>query len=244
MDAAAEAESLFVPCSASSLRCFEPFQHRARAEGLDLADAARAAMKFTRGPQEERLLALVRELREAAREKNLWLSLGRLARTDLSRLPELEALFADARRRAEAAGLDLRLPGLTAPEDASQRRCAFVENNAVFIDWRGQVSPCHFLWHGYACRILGDEKRVHPHSFGSIAEAPLEAIWQGPEFTAFRRAAAAGEYPACGDCDMGMCSDACGAAGPFEQDCLGVAVPCGHCPWSVGQLQCLGSERL
>jgi hypothetical protein len=92
--------------------------------------------------------------------------------------------------------------------------------------------------------VLGDEKRVHPQHFGGIAEAPLADIWRGPGFATFRQAVLDGEYPACGDCDLGMCSDACGAAGPFEQDCLGVSVPCGHCPWALGQLMCLGGEAL
>ncbi len=236
-----EGEGLFHPCSGAALQLFARWRAEALSQGLDLAEVPQAAMKFRRSPAEDRLLALARDMHEEAHARGLWLNLGRLARTDFAELAELEALFAEARARAAASGLDLALPGLAAPEDPAGRRCAFMEDAAAFIDWQGRVSPCHFLWHGYECRVFGEKKRVYPQHFGSIAEAPLADIWAAPDYAAFRRAAASGEYPACGDCDLGVCSDACGAAGPFEQDCLGVAVPCGHCPWAVGQLMCLGA---
>ncbi|MDQ7836477.1 MAG: radical SAM/SPASM family putative metalloenzyme maturase [Humidesulfovibrio sp.] len=233
--------ALFHPCSGAALEHFAQWQAVATARGLDLARVPFAALRFRPTGQDAELLALAGEMRESARRKGLWLNTGRLARTDYDELAQLRALFAEARRRAEAAGLDLRLPELTA---SSEHRCGFMRDGAAFIDWQGNASPCHFLWHAYECRIFGETKRVHPQHFGNIGQAPLEELWRGAAWTAFRAAASAGEYPACGDCDMGMCSDACGAAGAFEQDCLGVGVPCGHCPWSVGQLMCLGSEPL
>jgi len=113
-------------------------------------------------------------------------------------------------------------------------RALFVAAQAACVDWQGNVSPCQFLWHGYACSLYGEAKRVHPTQFGNICATPLVGIWRAPEFRVFREQARAGEYP--------PCSDISGVAGPFEQDCLGVPVPCGHCPWIVGQLMCLGSE--
>lgn len=237
-----EPEALFHPCSGAALRLFSAWRSEAEARGLDLADLTRAAMRFRRGPEEDALVDLARRMHQQAHEQGLWLNLGRLARTDYARLAELEALFAQARQRAAASGLDLRLPALSAPDSARDRRCAFIEADAAFLDWQGNAAPCHFLWHGYECRIYGEPKRVHPAHLGNIAATPLAELWNGPAWAAFRQRARAGEYPACGDCDMGMCSDACGAAGPFEQDCLGESVPCGHCPWAVGQLMCLGSE--
>lgn len=116
-----------------------------------------------------------------------------------------------------------------------------MERRAAFIDWRGSVSPCHFLWHGHQCRVLGDMKRVVARHFGDISATPLEAIWRDPEYVLFRQTVRRAEYPACGDCGAALCSDVSGASGPFERDCLGLEVPCGHCPWSVGQLACLGA---
>jgi putative metalloenzyme radical SAM/SPASM domain maturase len=241
MDADSEAEGLFFPCSAAALRIFARHQAEARARGLDLAGVPRAAVMYNRGPEDRELMELLRRMQECAQAEGVWLNTARLAQADPARLEELEAIFAEARRRAQAAGLELRLPALTAPERPQERRCAFVEQEAAFIDWRGEVSPCHFLWHGYDCRVLGDPKRVEPRHFGNIARTPLAEIWRGPELAHFRQTARAGEYPACGDCGCGLCSDASGASGPFEQDCLGVSVPCGHCPWAVGQLLCMGA---
>jgi putative metalloenzyme radical SAM/SPASM domain maturase len=241
MDAASEAEGLFLPCSAASLRIFAQHQTEARSRGLDLSGVPRAAVMVHRTPAERELMDLLRRMHERAQAEGVWLNVGRLAQADASRLDELAGLFAEASRRAKAAGLNLHLPALTAPERPQERRCAFVDQEAAFIDWLGNLSPCHFLWHGYACRVLGDEKRVEPRHFGNISAAALADIWHSPPLRKFRETVRKGEYPACGDCGSGLCSDVSGASGPFEQDCLGVSVPCGHCPWSVGQLACLGS---
>lgn len=241
MDAASEAEGLFLPCSASALRLFSRYQAEAGARGLDLAAVPKAAVMYHRSPAEQQLMDLLLRMRRQAREEGVWLNVARLAGTDPGDLGALEEIFAEARRRAGAAGLELRLPPLTAPERPEDRRCGFMEREAAFIDWQGNISPCHFLWHGYSCRVLGDEKRVQARHFGNISATSLADIWQSPERVLFRETVRMAEYPACGDCGAGLCSDASGASGPFEQDCLGVAVPCGHCPWSVGQLACLGS---
>jgi len=241
MDAATESEALFLPCSAASLRIFAQHQAEARARGLDLSGVPRAAVMVHRTPVERELMDLLRRMHERAHAEGVWLNVGRLAQADPARLEELAAVFDSARRLAKAAGLDLHLPALTAPERPKDRRCGFVDQDAAFIDWRGNVSPCHFLWHGYACRVLGDAKTVEPRRFGNVLEASLTDIWRGQEFSRFRETVRNGEYPACGDCGSGLCSDASGVYGAFELDCLGVSVPCGHCPWAVGQLACLGS---
>lgn len=241
MDPASEGDSLFLPCSAAALRLFSRYQQEAAARGLDLSGVPKAAVMYHRSPQEQELMDLLLRMRKEAQEEGVWLNVARLAQADSSGLAALERTFAEARQRAQACGLELRLPPLTAPERPEDRSCAFMEREAAFIDWRGDVSPCHFLWHGHSCRVLGDEKRVAPRHFGNICATSLADIWQSPEPVLFRQTARAAEYPACGDCGSGLCSDAAGISGPFERDCLGLEVPCGHCPWSVGQLMCLGS---
>jgi len=241
VDAAGEAEGLFFPCSASALRLFAQYRDEASARGLNLADVPRAAVMYHRSPAERELMDLLSRMRAQAQAEGVWLNLARLARADAAGLDELDRIFGEARRRAAAGGLELRLPALTAPDLPQDRRCGFVDQAAAFIDWRGKVSPCHFLWHGHACRVLGDEKRVDPRQFGDISKTPLAEVWKSPELAKFRETVARAEYPACGDCGSGLCSDASGVSGPFEQDCLGIDVPCGHCPWAVGQLACLGS---
>lgn len=238
---AQEGEALFHPCSSAAIAYFSRFQPRAQALGFGLSDLARTAIKYKHTEAEGGLLDLAREMRLGAQTQGLWLDMERLAHTDFAQLSERAGLFNQARQRAAAAGLDLRLPELTAPARNQDRRCAFVEGHAACIDWQGDVSPCNFLWHGYECQIYGETKRVHPTHFGNISVTPLADIWRTPEFRVFRELARAGEYAPCGDCATGLCSDIRGDA-PFERDCLGVAVPCGHCPWAVGQLMCLGSE--
>lgn len=241
-DPSQEGEALFHPCSSASIQLFSSFQPQMAALGLSMAELTRAAMKFHRSEIEERLLALAREMHQSAHEQGIWLNLERLAQTDFDQLDQLERLFDQARQRAAASGLDLRLPELTAPARNHDRRCAFVESHAACIDWQGSVSPCQFLWHGYECQIFQETKRVHPTLLGNICATTLADIWRSPEYRVFHEHVRRGEFPSCGDCSLGICSDASGAAGPFERDCLGIPVPCGHCPWAVGQLMCLGSE--
>ncbi|OIO03505.1 MAG: hypothetical protein AUJ49_04385 [Desulfovibrionaceae bacterium CG1_02_65_16] len=236
---AQEAEALFHPCSRAAIAFFAHYQPQADTLGFSFSELARIAMKYNRSADEEKLLDLAREMRQNAQARGIWLDVERLARTDFAQLDELAELFAQAGKRAAAAGLDLRLPGLAAPD--ADRRCAFVDGGAACIDWLGNVSPCQFLWHGYACSLYGEAKRVHPIQFGNICATPLAEIWRAPEFRVFRDQARAGEFPPCGDCATGLCSDIRGDA-PFERDCLGLGVPCGHCPWAVGQLMCLGTE--
>lgn len=238
---AQEDEALFHPCSGTAIAHFSRFRPRAEALGFGLGELARTALKHNRSDAEEGLLDLVREMRQGALAQGLWLDVERLDRTDFARLSELAGLFALAGGRAAETGLDLRLPGLSAPARTRERRCAFVEGRAACVDWRGNVSPCHFLWHGYECRIFGEAKRVLPTHFGNISVTPLADIWRAPDFRVFSEQVRAGEYAPCGDCATGLCSDIRGDA-PFDRDCLGATVPCGHCPWAVGQLMCLGSE--
>ncbi len=241
MDADSEAEALFLPVSAASLALFSRHQADAQAQGLDLGAVPRGAAMFPRSPADQAFLDVFLRMRDEAREQGVWLNVVRLAAVDQGERARLADIFGEARNRAKALGLELRLPPLTAPDRPQDRRCPFMERCAAFIDWRGRVSPCHFLWHGHQCRVLGDRKRVDARHFGDISATPLEELWRDPEFVLFRDTVRRAEYPACGDCGAALCSDVSGVSGPFERDCLGLEVPCGHCPWSVGQLACLGS---
>lgn len=233
-------ESLFQSSSGAALALYASYRERIGALGLGMEELTRASMRFRRNAADEALLALAGEMHAAAREKDIWLNLDRLSRVDFAQLEELGRLFEVSRQRARAAGLDLRLPALSAPPRPDQRTCAFMERQAAFIDWQGNVAPCHFLWHGYGCSLYGERKQIRPMAFGNIRAADLAEAWDEPEYRAFREHAQAKGYASCGDCSFALCTEASGAA--FEQDCLGTPVPCGHCPWAVGQLMCLGGE--
>ncbi|GAB6058559.1 SPASM domain-containing protein [Desulfonatronum parangueonense] len=148
----------------------------------------------------------------------------------------LDEILEDARERAQNSGIALALPENHA---LLERRCPFIEQDAAFVDVAGRIAPCHFLWHRYGCVQDGVTRQVWPRRFGSLAESSLSEIWSREAFTAFRAESRTGEYPACASCNTGPCSDSRALSGPFQTDCLGSSVPCGHCPWAMGMLKCL-----
>jgi hypothetical protein len=114
-------------------------------------------------------------------------------------VPLAEAVFARARRTAEALGLQLHLPRLSpAPRDAAmpgRQRCDWPWQQ-TYITAAGQMLPC--------C-MVGTADRA---SFGSVfddAGTPddLGAVWHGTAAQDFRQALAQGPAPAvCGGCAL------------------------------------------
>lgn len=102
--------------------------------------------------------------------------------------PEGE-LFAEARRIADEAGLDLRLPdqpdpaATSAPNGEPQLPCDWPWTGA-YVTHDGVVQPC--------CMVMGDD-RV---SLGRLGDGPFDAIWRGDAYAAFREALCSDEPPA------------------------------------------------
>ena len=99
--------------------------------------------------------------------------------------------------------------------------------------------PCHFLWHTYACRLLGQDIQVDKRVFGSISQDSLEDIWRSQAYKKFRDEAARYEYANCQTCPQGPCASLVNDDGSYTNDCFGSEVPCGHCHWSLGGVHCL-----
>jgi MoaA/NifB/PqqE/SkfB family radical SAM enzyme len=99
--------------------------------------------------------------------------------------------------------------------------------------------PCHFLWHTYSCRVLGEEVKVQEYTFGTIRKQPLEKIWQSSEYTQFRQEAGRYDYASCWSCSMGPCATLVNDNILTANDCYGSQVPCGHCQWNLGGIHCL-----
>lgn len=245
----AAAESAFTQDTPEALAFYARWQEIAKTEGLDLTDYYSLFRKFHRTDREKRLVSLVQTMQQEASEAGLFLHLKRLVENDRRQrgmgagknvadvsLADVEAVFAASRAMAAECGIELHLP---TPAARVERRCDFVEDGAVFISPDGGVHPCYFLWHTYSCHLDGQQKFVRPERFGSVRDEPLEMIWRSAAYSRFRNDVCAYEYPDCTACTMGPCDDMTGVLGLFEHDCHGVTVPCGHCPWCLGGLQCL-----
>jgi putative metalloenzyme radical SAM/SPASM domain maturase len=239
-DAAMQDQSLFNPNTPAATALFEKWQAKALEEGLDLHDQHGVAWKFVKSDGERRLHGLVKGLMGEAESSGVWTHLPRLIEWDRRNREgtgrHLAHLFRQAGDIARLAGLELRLPPLQALDE---RRCDFVEGGTAFVTSQGDVSPCQFLWHQYACHLDGGKKMVRPWLFGNIREHDLVDIWQGKAYADFRRQVLEYDYPYCSNCPFVPCDDIKGAPFDFDCDCLGATIPCGHCLWCMGGLQCL-----
>jgi len=235
-DAAMAAQSLFNPNTPKATAIFEEWQARAQKEGLDFHDFHNIIWKFKKSPQEKRLVELVQALQDDAQRRGVWIHLRHLLHWDKHSQGPLQALFEESRTLADASGLELHLPPLLASDE---RHCHFVEQDAAFVTVEGNVAPCQFLWHEVSCHMDGEAKYIKPWHFGNIGLAPLEDIWSSESYFNFRREVLKYEYPYCSNCSFVPCDDIVGSSYPFEIDCLGHTIPCGHCLWCMGGLQCL-----
>lgn len=131
------------------------------------------------------------------------------------------------------AGLQVSLPHF---ELKTERRCSFVEADAVFVCASGEISPCHRLSHRYDEYVFGRKKKVQPFSFGNIESKSLEELWDSPAYVEFRDMLYCSRYPSCIDCDY---SDGCDFVRSSDMDCNCNTPACGDCLWSRGIAVCV-----
>lgn len=236
-DAAAADRSIANPNSAKAVALHREFRALAESEGLDLREYLKVMPKFPKTLTERRIAEIAEALRREAVEQGVWMNLHHVfAWQDSPVTEQLREVYEESAELAASYGLTLRLPPLFAPDE---RKCAFIEDQACFVDQEGNVSSCHFLWHRYTCYLEGVEKIVQPLFFGNIGEHSLEDVWRGRDYARFRAEAAEGRFPDCTNCGSQPCAEVTGHRGRFDHDCLGSTVPCGHCPWPSGMLACL-----
>jgi putative metalloenzyme radical SAM/SPASM domain maturase len=228
--------SLFNPNSFEAVQLFNTYNERAAAQGINLTNCLSTYLKYTKTQGDQAVLQLFHEMQQEARDRDIRLNLQSLLDYTTDDAGKVEQAFVVSRAIAARHGIELFLP----PHQAlPQRTCPFVADQAVFIAASGAVMPCHFLWHSYSCRVLGEEVQVREYAFGTIYERPLEKIWQSPEYTQFRREAGGYDYSSCWSCSQGPCATLVNDNILSANDCYGSQVPCGHCQWNLGGIRCL-----
>ena len=233
-DAAMAGEAAFSPTSDRALEIYRTWRDRAAAAGVDIRRYVGTFMRHAPSPDDQRAIDYVQAMVADAAAQHVSLKVAELMRFDEARLGEVEETFGRAASLARELGLDLQLPR-TVPTQV--RRCDFVEEGSAFVSWKGDLHPCYFLWHGFACHLAGLVKVVEPRVFGNLREQGILETWNGAEWRAFRGDVTAYDFPFCYDCNLAMCDY---VAGPdFEQDCHLSAVPCAACLWCTGPFGCL-----
>ena len=228
------AEAAFDTCTDSAIALFDTLRKEVERLGLDVGRYFEARWKYSRTPDEQRLVDLVEAMKSEAARRDIFIDMKKLLRLDTGKLEAVAHAFELAREVAAETGLDLRLPEIALREE---RHCSFVEDGGAFISWEGNVSPCYFLWHRYRCFASGWLQQVEPKVFGSVAEQGILDIWNGKDYRSFRESVLRYDYPDCSSCTLAPCDYV--QTDNFEQDCHIRDIRCGACLWCTGVFQCL-----
>jgi len=217
-----------------AIAIYEHWKEKALHAGVDIRNYFDIFMKSSKTEDDERIVSYADQMRCDANAQGITLHMERLLQRDDDWFLNAGRVFDEALRVAQGENIELTLPGM-APRNT--RRCEFVEGDSAFVSWDGNVHPCYFLWHRYACYVGGIEKQVKPWVFGNLRERGIMDIWNEAEARSFRQRVLGYEFPFCFDCSFALC-DYVGEA-DFEQDCYIERVPCGACLWCTGLFQCL-----
>ncbi|MEF3244397.1 MAG: tungsten cofactor oxidoreductase radical SAM maturase [Caldisericaceae bacterium] len=117
----------------------------------------------------------------------------------------------------------------------TERKCQFIEQNAIVIRSDGEVAPCYRLLHSYTEYVYGREKQVNAYSFGNAFKDSLYNIWNSLYYKRFKYKVENFLFPSCTDCPL---KDSCDFTLTSDADCFGNTPSCADCLWGRGIIQC------
>ena len=190
------------------------------------ADRVSVSNVIPTGPEMERQMicgqALTLELLAKFPEKTV---------IDLPRM-DLAPATKEALWHLLSSGEELSLMGEAV--GASAGECRFIRERCAFVRWDGKVVPCLGRMHPHESYFHGLPRKNRSHVVGDAARDSLKAIWDSPDYAAFREKVAAFDFSpchVCGGCDL---------VDENAKDCAGNTFPttCGGCLWAQGIIQC------
>ena len=117
----------------------------------------------------------------------------------------------------------------------AERRCKFVQDQAIVVGWDGGVSPCYALSHNYSYYTIdGIKKQVERYILGNVNNQLLADIWMSEDYVRFRSEVKAYHFPSCPDCDLRETCD----LRQKNEGCWGWNPSCADCLWSQGIVRC------
>lgn len=232
-----EKEVVYDANSEGAVRIFEPFRDEFRTRGVTYERYQKIMQKFLRTEEEQQIVELVQKVMDQAARGHEYVNIPHLLQKDEALIREVEEVFDHTREIGDRYGLEIEFPKIV---PSSERRCDFIEDQSVFVDFEGNVYPCYFLWHSYLVFVHGRPKHVTRRQMGDLAREDLASVWNQEEFRQFRESAKRYDVPFCTDCNLASCCDYV-LAEEFEQDCAGTRIPCGDCLWCKGIFKCLSS---
>lgn len=111
--------------------------------------------------------------------------------------------------------------------------CPFIDNNAVFIKWNGDVVPCMQLLHSCRTFLYDEERTITGFSYGNIHSSTLKDCWDDTGYSHFRKRVREFYFPFCRHCT------GCDDRKENLSDCFLTESPaCGACLWASGRVFC------
>lgn len=117
----------------------------------------------------------------------------------------------------------------------TERRCPFMERDAVYVTAEGDVAPCIFYAHRWSPIINGIRRKIYPVRFGNINESSLNDVWRSEDYIRFRFNVRFSYMPSCLDCKL---ENVCTVTRSNKYDCWGNSPTCSHCPYSRNVVYC------
>ncbi len=144
----------------------------------------------------------------------------------------MENILNKANNYSFKKGVSLILPNV---ELKTERRCKFIEDNAIYITSSGHVSPCYRFAHSCNEFVFNRKKEIERYDFGNLESESLINIWKGKEYERFRKSVYHNLYPSCIDCDLAV---GCDMVKDAETNCYSINPSCGDCLWSRNIVVC------
>jgi MoaA/NifB/PqqE/SkfB family radical SAM enzyme len=147
-------------------------------------------------------------------------------------LKKLESLKLSLIRYALETKISLKIPEFSFK---SERRCPFMEKDALYITAEGYVAPCIYYAHHWTPTINGISREINPVRFGNIMESNIIDIWHEERYADFRFITKFFILPSCLDCNL---EKSCQLTLSNQYDCWGNNPSCSHCPYSRNLVSC------
>jgi len=146
---------------------------------------------------------------------------------------EMITFYKGIRNKALRVGLEIKL---TESKLKTDRRCQFIEKNAMVINSKGEVVPCYRFAHSGTEVVFGRLKQIEKVVFGCVGDKSLKELWDEKSYCIFREMVTKNQYPSCPDCDL---VDGCDFVRTTAGDCYGNTPTCADCLWSRNIVYCV-----